>query len=270
MIKFKVFSRSAVVLFVIVMSLVLTPERKSLAQEPDCAAIDLSASIALLVDAQTQAAKGNTQDALKLIADAQAQLAAIAEQCGTAANPELSETAESANGSFSIGYPDGWQVIDAKSLIGGSNIPESVDYVAIASSETIREKLGNATPFDASDGLLLVLTGTRIDVARSLGVFGTDQNYDGLSMEELLAAYIKGASPSVKFGTVKATIINDQPAASSALQAAKQTQVIYDGVMLVTTFGEDQVLALFDFSAAGKTADAEALALAVAASLQVQ
>lgn len=240
------------------------------AQQPDCAAIDLSDSIALLVEAQTQAAKGNTEDALKLIADAQAQLAAIEAQCDTPTSAALTETVVSVNGRFSISYPEGWQIIDASALIGGSNIPESVDHVAVASSEEVTAKLGKATPFEGKDGLILVLAGTRSDVARSLGVFGGDRNYDGLSIEKLLSAFIEGASPSIKFGAVKTATIDDQTVASATLQAAYQSKVIYEGVLLVTTFGEDQILAMFDFSAAGKAADAEALALAVAGSMQVQ
>lgn len=270
MISFKVFRCAAVVMLIVMGTLALRPDRVVLAQQPDCTAIDLSDSIALLVEAQTQAAKGNTEDALKLIADAQAQLAAIEAQCATTASAELTETAASVNGSFSISYPKGWQVIDASALIGGSNIPESVDHVAVASSEEITAKLGKATPFEGSDGLILVLAGTRSDVARSLGLFGGVKNYDGLSMEQLLSAFIEGASPSIKFATVKTATVNDHTVASATLQAAYQSKVIYEGVLLVTTFGEDQILAMFDFSAAGKAAVAEALALAVAGSVQVQ
>jgi hypothetical protein len=116
--------------------------------------IDLSGVTAALTRAQAAAARGEPDEALALIAQADRALSIIETRCNlptVASEVELEQTFVATDGSFSVSYPSGWTVSPA-------GVPTSI---SIGTDSEAATALQSATPnLNAGQRGVLVVFGT--------------------------------------------------------------------------------------------------------------
>jgi len=239
---------------------------------------DLSSVSTLLMKAQAKASAGDLADGLKLLTQAQEQLAQIQTQCGTGGSPTpgptipaLSQTFSATDGSFSVKYPEGW--ITA-SLNGSSADKKAPKPILLASNQATVEAMNNNTPAAVLNGIAVYVDIPQ-QVIIALGAFEPDVHYDELDAKGLLEAVIGATPPNSGglFGKPDLISIDTRQAGEASFSFSPldktSTKVKYDGVFLILPLSVNQFTALVGVTTPGQTKAIQALVQAVAATVQL-
>jgi hypothetical protein len=130
---------------------------------PEGCAINLDASVSLLFMAQRRADQGDGETALGMIRQVNSALEELLNACalpvGTSDTPavDLPQTFTAADGSFSVGYPDGWTAAEDGAIVIGSD-PDSFEDVQASPDALPSGEFAYLMVFESYRGDLEVFT----------------------------------------------------------------------------------------------------------------
>lgn len=199
----------------------------STASAQDCA-IDVQPVVTLLIDAQTAAAQGDNASALAIISQAQTELQAIQDACGStqmSGDIELSQSFSQPDFGFAFSYPAGWLTDDFREPMpaydntGGSQAGRG-GSLTIANSESsmtfIQEPPGEQQ-LEKDGQVALIAAGSASQILYAVGIYDVDQPpVDDLGLTglvQLMIDTLKEADLFTSIGEPSYSIIDGQKVA---------------------------------------------------------